>query len=77
MVSALRKTMVRAHRQAWCWQDEYVGLTIEDIRQLERETQAALREKMANAEEGSDPNSAGLAPHTDGLESSGIELLYY
>ena len=39
--------MLRAHRQAWVWQDEYHGLTIEDIRRLERETQLALEEKMA------------------------------
>lgn len=38
--------MLRAHRQAWCWQDEYHGLTIADIRLLERETQLALAEKM-------------------------------
>uniref|UniRef100_A0AAY4BWG7 DDHD domain-containing protein n=1 Tax=Denticeps clupeoides TaxID=299321 RepID=A0AAY4BWG7_9TELE len=43
----LRKVMVRAHRQAWCWQDEWYGLTIEDIRQLELETQLALAAKMA------------------------------
>ena len=43
--------MVRAHRQAWCWQDEYHGLTMEDIRQLERQTQLALQETMAQAEE--------------------------
>ncbi|XP_052314260.1 membrane-associated phosphatidylinositol transfer protein 2-like isoform X3 [Oncorhynchus keta] len=43
----LRKVMVRAHRQAWCWQDEWYGLTIEDIRQLELETQLALATKMA------------------------------
>ncbi|ESN96762.1 hypothetical protein HELRODRAFT_67527 [Helobdella robusta] len=28
---ALRKTMLRAHKQAWCWQDEYHGLTMADI----------------------------------------------
>ncbi|XP_053728547.1 membrane-associated phosphatidylinositol transfer protein 2-like [Synchiropus splendidus] len=43
----LRKVMVRAHRQAWCWQDEWYGLTIEDIRRLELETQLALAQKMA------------------------------
>uniref|UniRef100_A0A3P8VYT9 Phosphatidylinositol transfer protein, membrane-associated 2 n=1 Tax=Cynoglossus semilaevis TaxID=244447 RepID=A0A3P8VYT9_CYNSE len=43
----LRKVMVRAHRQAWCWQDEWYGLTIDDIRQLELETQLALAKKMA------------------------------
>ncbi|KAH8038409.1 hypothetical protein HPB51_001523 [Rhipicephalus microplus] len=44
---ALRKTMLRAHRQAWAWQDEWVGLTMDDIRQIERETQEALARKMA------------------------------
>ncbi|XP_073442172.1 membrane-associated phosphatidylinositol transfer protein 2 isoform X5 [Dendrobates tinctorius] len=43
----LRKVMVRAHRQAWCWQDEWYGLTIEDIRELEKETQLMLAQKMA------------------------------
>ncbi|XP_069557682.1 membrane-associated phosphatidylinositol transfer protein 2-like isoform X1 [Brachyistius frenatus] len=57
----LRKVMVRAHRQAWCWQDEWYGLTIEDIRQLELETQLALAKKMAqyslNEEGGAETNS--------------------
>lgn len=47
----LRKVMVRAHRQAWCWQDEWYGLTMEDIRQLELETQLALAQKMAQYSE--------------------------
>lgn len=42
--------MVRAHRQAWAWQDEWIGLTMEDIREIERETQLALQRKMAAAE---------------------------
>ncbi|KAJ8380254.1 hypothetical protein SKAU_G00010320 [Synaphobranchus kaupii] len=61
----LRKVMVRAHRQAWCWQDEWYGLTMEDIRQLELETQLMLAQKMAQfscAEEGGEPN--GAAPTT-------------
>ena len=41
--------MLRAHRQAWAWQDEYHGLTIEDIRELERKTQEALQARMAAA----------------------------
>lgn len=44
----LRRVMLRAHRQAWAWQDEWVGLTIEDIRQLEKETQLILRRKLGN-----------------------------
>ncbi|CAF3635294.1 unnamed protein product [Rotaria socialis] len=45
---ALRKTILRAHRQAWCWQDEYQGLTLADIRHLEDETQRELNKRMAN-----------------------------
>uniref|UniRef100_A0A8C4HD69 Phosphatidylinositol transfer protein membrane associated 2 n=1 Tax=Dicentrarchus labrax TaxID=13489 RepID=A0A8C4HD69_DICLA len=58
----LRKVMVRAHRQAWCWQDEWYGLTIEDIRLLELETQLALAKKMAqyslSEEGGTETNSS-------------------
>lgn len=53
--------MVRAHRQAWCWQDEWYGLTMEDIRQLELETQLALAKKMAQfscSEDGGDGNAS-------------------
>ncbi len=39
---------MRAHRQAWCWQDEYQGLTLADIRRLEDETQRELNKRMAN-----------------------------
>lgn len=43
--------MVRAHRQAWCWQDEWYGLTMENIRELEREVQLMLSRKMAQCAE--------------------------
>ena len=48
--------MLRAHKQAWAWQDEWIGLTIEDIRKIEEETAAILREKYGgdNKSEGSD-----------------------
>ncbi|XP_023026564.2 retinal degeneration B isoform X1 [Leptinotarsa decemlineata] len=49
--TALRKTMVRAHRQAWAWQDEWHGLTMEDIREIERQTQLALKRKMGHVED--------------------------
>ena len=42
----LRKTMLRAHRQAWAWQDEWNGLTIADIRRLELEAQEELAQRM-------------------------------
>ncbi|XP_033108992.1 protein retinal degeneration B-like [Anneissia japonica] len=50
----LRKVMLHAHRQAWCWQDEYHGLTIEDIRELEEKAAQELAEKMAAALEDED-----------------------
>ncbi|GAB0094369.1 protein retinal degeneration B [Sergentomyia squamirostris] len=46
--TALRKTMLRAHRQAWAWQDEWHGLSMDDIREIERQTQLALQKKMGN-----------------------------
>ncbi|XP_076263384.1 retinal degeneration B isoform X6 [Rhynchophorus ferrugineus] len=48
---ALRKTMLRAHRQAWAWQDEWHGLTMADIREIERQTQLALKRKMGQTED--------------------------
>ncbi|XP_054450140.1 membrane-associated phosphatidylinositol transfer protein 2 isoform X2 [Pteronotus mesoamericanus] len=45
--TGLRKVMVRAHRQAWCWQDEWYGLSMENIRELEKEAQLMLSRKMA------------------------------
>lgn len=68
--------MVRAHRQAWCWQDEWYGLTIEDIRQLELETQLALAKKMGhysqNEEGGTETNGSSLGQDQDpGSEPAG------
>lgn len=42
----IRKTLVRAHRQTWAWQDEWHGLTMENIREMERETQESLAKVM-------------------------------
>ncbi|CAH1186663.1 unnamed protein product [Phyllotreta striolata] len=49
--TALRRTMLRAHRQAWAWQDEWHGLSMEDIREIEKQTQLALKRKMGQVEE--------------------------
>lgn len=51
--------MVRAHRQAWCWQDEWVGLTMEDIRRIEKETQEILAQKMAEANKAAEEEGEG------------------
>ncbi|XP_034403473.1 membrane-associated phosphatidylinositol transfer protein 2-like isoform X2 [Cyclopterus lumpus] len=67
----LRKVMVRAHRQAWCWQDEWYGLTIEDIRQLELETQLALAKTMAQYSDGGTETGGSSADQGQGAEAAG------
>lgn len=49
--------MLRAHRQVWAWQNEWYGLTIEEIRRLEEETAQALASKMADSNQ--PPNNDG------------------
>ena len=76
--AGLRKVMVRAHRQAWCWQDEWYGLTIEDIRQLELETQLALARTMAqyslsDTEEGAEVTNG--TPATPDQDQEGVKAL--
>lgn len=44
--------MFRAHQQAWAWQDEWYGMTMDDIRVLERQTQLALQKKMGDGSTG-------------------------
>ncbi|XP_043923852.1 membrane-associated phosphatidylinositol transfer protein 2 isoform X4 [Protopterus annectens] len=70
----LRKVMVRAHRQAWCWQDEWYGLTIEDIRQLEREAQLMLAQKMAqfSLNDETEQNGAKELANENGSEVKGM-----
>lgn len=71
---ALRKTMLRAHRQAWAWQDEWHGLTMEDIREIEKQTQLALQKKMAGETSDeldlSEENSKSLAATMSSLEKN-------
>ncbi|XP_034647517.1 membrane-associated phosphatidylinositol transfer protein 2 isoform X6 [Trachemys scripta elegans] len=71
----LRKVMVRAHRQAWCWQDEWYGLTIEDIRQLEKEAQLMLAQKMAQfsySESEAEQHGAKDSPGKNDAESNAM-----
>lgn len=46
--------MLRAHRQAWCWQDEWTDLSMADIRALEEETARMLAQRMAKCNMGSE-----------------------
>ena len=64
--------MLRAHIQAWVWQDEWVGLTMEDIRNIERETQELLKRTMAQdgALSESPSQDANLASASAGVTQS-------
>ncbi|NXU56617.1 PITM1 protein, partial [Turnix velox] len=67
----LRKVMLRAHRQAWCWQDEWTDLTMEDIRQLEEETAKMLAQKMSMCVKAPEPPIAGPSSTEGQLEHGG------
>uniref|UniRef100_M3ZAR7 Phosphatidylinositol transfer protein membrane associated 1 n=1 Tax=Nomascus leucogenys TaxID=61853 RepID=M3ZAR7_NOMLE len=54
----LRRVMLRAHRQAWCWQDEWTELSMADIRALEEETARMLAQRMAKCNTGSERSEA-------------------
>lgn len=64
--------MVRAHRQAWAWQDEWHGLTMEDIREIERQTQLALKKKMGLSESGDEEGIIALQ-----INNSKFQLKYF
>lgn len=68
--------MLRAHRQAWAWMDEWWGLTIEDIRNIEKETQNLLAKKYGQGETEEDgaqsPATAEVSsaiPHSPSVSS--------
>ena len=63
---ALHRIMLRAHKQAWAWQDEWVGLTMDDIRTLESDTQRILQEKLSHAHS---PHGRDLHPGGAVLET--------
>ncbi|KAF0299117.1 Protein retinal degeneration B [Amphibalanus amphitrite] len=70
---ALRKTMLRAHRQAWAWQDEWHGLAIDDIRRIEADTQRLLASKFGATEEAALPAPGGAADLPDRPAAEGAD----
>uniref|UniRef100_H2Y8N6 DDHD domain-containing protein n=1 Tax=Ciona savignyi TaxID=51511 RepID=H2Y8N6_CIOSA len=68
--TGLRKVMLRAHKQAWCWQDEWHGLTINDIRRLEKETQLALQIKFGVNTSDSDNTLVDLEESENNVENN-------
>eukprot|EP01113_Clastostelium_recurvatum_P010810 TRINITY_DN1542_c0_g1_i1.p1 TRINITY_DN1542_c0_g1~~TRINITY_DN1542_c0_g1_i1.p1 ORF type:complete len:266 (-),score=75.27 TRINITY_DN1542_c0_g1_i1:80-877(-) len=53
--AALRDIFQMGHRQVFCWLDEWFGLTMEDVRKIEQETQKELDE-MAQEPDGAGPS---------------------
>jgi len=48
--AALRDVFLLGHRQAFCWIDEWFGLTMEEARQYEKRTQDELTTLLASGE---------------------------
>ena len=61
----VRKTLVRAHRQAWAWQDEWHGLTMDQVREMERETQECLDKMMKGEANEGQASAQGAAASGD------------
>lgn len=48
---ASRYQMLKLHRQIFCWLDNYVDLTLEQIREIEEQTKRELAEKLAKEQQ--------------------------
>ena len=44
--TALRKQLLSAYKQIWCWQDEWLGLDLAAVRRMEEETGVYLKRLM-------------------------------
>ena len=44
--AALRKQLLSAYKQIWCWQDEWLGLDMAAVRRMEEETGVYLKRLM-------------------------------
>ncbi|XP_051865884.1 membrane-associated phosphatidylinositol transfer protein 1-like isoform X2 [Pristis pectinata] len=66
----LRRVMLRAHRQAWCWQDQWADLSMEEVRRLEEETARALARRMGR---GGDEAEGGTPEPGRGAEAEPAE----
>jgi len=67
---ALRDVFLQGHRQAFCWMDEWYGLTMEDIRRIEDETKREL-DKLLVGENDKVPNGADVEVHDKEQEKDG------
>lgn len=44
LVKAEKRIFTLFHRQMWCWQDEWLSLTIEEARDIEKEMHKELKQ---------------------------------
>jgi hypothetical protein len=67
----LRDVFLLGHRQAFCWIDEWFGMTMDDIRKLEDETKAELDKLLIPDGAGAEgaPTNNG-EPHADGVAAT-------
>jgi len=47
----LRDVLFHGHRQAFCWIDEWFGLTMDEVRDIENQAQDELKSLLASSEE--------------------------
>ena len=45
-----RKMLLGFHQQVWCWTDHWFGLTLEEIREIEKETKEELQNMIKEKE---------------------------
>ena len=50
LMDQYRKTFLAFHQQIWCWTDEWYGMTIEELRQIEDRTKEELKERIKDKE---------------------------
>jgi len=50
LVEQYRKMLVALYQQMWCWTDEWYGLSMEDVRELERRTKEELQKAIKEKE---------------------------
>ncbi|KAM3965196.1 LOW QUALITY PROTEIN: cytoplasmic phosphatidylinositol transfer protein 1 [Aphomia sociella] len=59
---AIREILLLGHRQAFAWMDEWYNMTIEDVREYEREMQAQTNIKLKTTIENADEKAEGADP---------------
>lgn len=50
LMDKYRSTFLAFHQQIWCWTDEWFGMSMEELRELEEKTKEELKKKILEAE---------------------------